>query len=97
MCSWIRSGYTSLPEYTIHPSKVSVSFIPSSSSSDPTSLRLLTNGEPEPKIDEMRASAILAEVDLTVEVDLGDGKEEVRVWTCDFSHVSIQRYDGSFS
>lgn len=31
---------------------------------------------------------ILAEEDLEVEVDLGDGHEEAKVWTCDFSHVS---------
>lgn len=67
---------------------MSVSFIPSSASSVPTALRLLTNGEPDGKLDEARASAILAEEDLTVEIDLGDGEEEARVWTCDFSYVS---------
>jgi glutamate N-acetyltransferase/amino-acid N-acetyltransferase len=51
-------------------------------------LRLLTNGEPEEGIDEVRASEILKEEDLEIEVDLGGGEEEARVWTCDFSHVS---------
>jgi N-acetylglutamate synthase/N-acetylornithine aminotransferase len=48
----------------------------------------LTNGEPEEGIDEARASEILKEEDLEIEVDLGGGGAEARVWTCDFSHVS---------
>lgn len=68
---------------------MTVSFVPSSTASNDTPLRLLTNGEPEPNIDEARASEILAEEDLEVVVDLGqEGGEEARVWTCDFSHVS---------
>jgi len=49
----------------------------------------LTNGEPEAYIDEERAAVILKEEDLEVEIDLGSGEEEARVWTCDFSHVSL--------
>lgn len=82
------SGYTAVPPSTISPTSVSVSFIPSPTASDPTPLRLLTNGEPEAFIDEERASVILAEEDLEVEIDLGGGNEEAKVWTCDFSHVS---------
>ena len=49
----------------------------------------MTNGEPEPKIDEARASEILAQEDLEVLVDLGvEGGEKANYWTCDFSHVS---------
>ena len=82
-------GYTDLPEGTISPTSVTVSFVPSAGVADSTPLRLLTNGEPEPNIDEARASEILAEEDLEVVVDLGvKGGEEARVWTCDFSHVS---------
>ena len=86
-----NSGYTPLPASTISPTSVSVSFIPSPSCSDPAPLRLLTNGEPEPNIDEVRAAEILKEEDLEVEIDLGagEGGEEARVWTCDFSHVSL--------
>lgn len=85
----ISRGYTILPESVkINPTKVSVSFVPPASASNPAGLRLLTNGEPEPDIDEARASEILKEEDLEVVVDLGDGAEEARVWTCDFSHVS---------
>lgn len=84
------SGYTPLPPSTISPTSVSVSFIPSSSTPNSTPLRLLTNGEPEENIDEVRAAEILKEEDLEVEIDLGAGEEEARVWTCDFSHVSPQ-------
>ena len=49
----------------------------------------MTNGEPEAYIDEERAAVILKEEDLEVEIDLGSGEEEARVWTCDFSHVSL--------
>jgi len=49
----------------------------------------LTNGEPKAYIDEERAAVILKEEDLEVEIDLGSGEEEARVWTCDFSHVSL--------
>lgn len=83
------SGYTDVPEGTISPTSVSVSFIPPSKSSNPTPLRLLTNGEPEPSIDESRASELLAEEDLDILVDLGvEGGEAAKYWTCDFSHVS---------
>jgi len=82
------SGYTSLPASTISPTSVSVSFIPPPSAADTTPLKLLTNGEPESFIDEDRAAVILKEEDLEVEIDLGNGQEEARVWTCDFSHVS---------
>jgi len=85
----ISSGYTVLPpDVAINPTSVSVAFHPASTASNSAPLRLLTNGEPEPNIDEERASEILSEEDLTVVVDLGDGKAEARVWTCDFSHVS---------
>lgn len=84
----VLSGYTPLPASTISPTSVSVSFVPSPTCADSTPLRLLTNGEPESFIDEERAAVILREEDLEVEIDLGAGSEEARVWTCDFSHVS---------
>ena len=85
------SGYTSLPPSTISPTSVSVSFIPPSTATNTTPLKLLTNGEPEANIDEERAAEILKEEDLEVEIDLGNGAEEAEVWTCDFSHVSLQQ------
>ena len=66
-----------------------MSFIASPQAADQSPLRLLTRGEPEANIDEARASEILAEEDLSVEVDLGQGNEEATVWTCDFSHVRV--------
>ncbi|OCF37219.1 arginine biosynthesis ArgJ, mitochondrial [Kwoniella heveanensis BCC8398] len=81
-------GYTPSAE-SINPRSVSVSFIPPTTSSNTTPLRLLTNGEPEAEIDEARASEILAEEDLNVEIDLGQGDAEARVWTCDFSHEYV--------
>lgn len=83
------SGYTSLPPSTISPTSVSVSFIPTSTATNTTPLKLLTNGEPEANIDEERAAEILKEEDLEVEINLGNGTEEAEVWTCDFSHVSL--------
>lgn len=84
------SGYTDAPAGTISPTSVSVSFLPSATSSNPEPLHLLKNGEPEPDIDEGRASEILKEEDLQVLVDLGhDGGASAKYWTCDFSHVSF--------
>lgn len=83
-------GYTDLPLDTISPQDVCVSFVPPSTASNTTPLRLLTNGEPEENIDEARASEILAEQDLEVLIDLGhkEGGIGAKYWTCDFSHVS---------
>ena len=90
MAPLTRSGYTVLPDSAaINPTSVSVSFHPPSTSANPAPIRLLTNGEPEANIDEERASEILKEEDLEVVVDLGAGSDESRVWTCDFSHVSL--------
>jgi len=79
-------------DVAINPTSVSVAFHPPSTASNPAPIRLLTNGEPEADIDEARASEILAEEDLMVVVDLGNGSAEARVWTCDFSHVSVSRW-----
>ncbi|KAJ9118290.1 hypothetical protein QFC22_004201 [Naganishia vaughanmartiniae] len=84
-------GYTNLPAGTIDPSTVSVSFNPPASASNATPLKLLTNGEPEPEIDETRASELLKEEDLEIVIDLGvkEGGEEATYWTCDFSHEYV--------
>ena len=81
-----RSGYSPEAESLIDPTTVSVTFHPPSSSSDSTPFRVLTNGEPEPNIDEVRAKQVLSEEDIEIVVDLGRGEEEAKVWTCDFSH-----------
>lgn len=63
---------------------MSVSFVPTDGS---TPLPLLVNGEPE-KVDEARASEIIAAEDLEIRVELGLGSEAAKYWTCDFSYVS---------
>lgn len=86
----VFSGYTNLPAGTISPTSVSVSFLPPKGSANPAPLHLLTNGEPEPNIDEARASELLAEDDLEILIDLGvkDG-QGAKYWTCDFSHEYV--------
>jgi len=73
---------------TVIPEQVSVSFIPQDGTEP---LKLLVNGEPE-LVDETRAAQILAEEDLEILVDLGEGEQrghEASYWTCDFSHEYV--------
>ncbi|RXK35756.1 glutamate N-acetyltransferase/amino-acid acetyltransferase [Tremella mesenterica] len=79
-------GYSSVPPNTLQPSNISVSFLPPSTLSVQP-LRVVSFGEPE-KVDEALASVLLAEEDIHIEIDLGSGKEEATLWTCDLSHVS---------
>ncbi|KAF9220005.1 arginine biosynthesis bifunctional protein ARG7 [Gyrodon lividus] len=76
----------------LDPTLVSVSFVPSTTSSNPTPLVVLENGEPV-GVDEERASEILGEEEFEIRVDLGGqgvgGREGARYWTCDFSYVSF--------
>jgi glutamate N-acetyltransferase/amino-acid N-acetyltransferase len=65
-------GYSNPPGFSIDPTRVSVSFIPTDGSA---ALPLLVKGEPE-KVDEARASEILAMEDLEILVDLGLGDEQ---------------------
>ncbi|KAF8550990.1 arginine biosynthesis protein ArgJ [Imleria badia] len=90
----ILSSTGSTPLSTpLDPNLVSVAFIPSPASSNPTPLVVLKNGEPV-GVDEERASEILGEEDFEIRVDLGGqgvgGKEEARYWTCDFSYEYVQ-------
>ena len=75
-------GYSQgVAEGTVVPERTSVS---------------LVNGEPE-AVDEKRASAILQNEDLEIEVDLGGGEqgaagcggEDAVYWFCDFSHEYV--------
>jgi glutamate N-acetyltransferase/amino-acid N-acetyltransferase len=66
------------------PHLVSVTFVPSDGSSV---LPVLVGGEPE-RVDEERASQILAAEEFGVNVDLGLGNESATFWTCDFSYAS---------
>lgn len=87
-------GYTQgVAEGTVVPERTSVSFRPVDGSA---TLQLLVNGEPE-TVDEERASAILQNEDLEIEVDLGGGEkgaagcggEDAVYWFCDFSHEYV--------
>ena len=53
-------------------------------------LQLVKDGQPH-HIDEEIAAKILAHTDVDLTIDLGEGKVEATVWTCDLSHdyVSI--------
>lgn len=85
-------GYTpslSSPDSVI-PARTNVRFIPAENSASKAEgvLKLLTNGEPE-AVDEERASRLLQDEDLEIEVDLGTGEEEASYWFCDFSHEYV--------
>jgi glutamate N-acetyltransferase/amino-acid N-acetyltransferase len=67
------------------PKKVSVSFVPVDGTER---LKLMVEGEPE-QVDEDRASEILKNEDLLVEVDLGLGDKETKFWTCDLTHEYV--------
>ncbi|OQE19561.1 hypothetical protein PENSTE_c015G00633 [Penicillium steckii] len=87
-------GYTQgVRDGTVVPEKTSVSFRPVDGS---PILKLLVNGEPE-TVDEERASAILQNEDLEIEINLGGGEkgeagcggEDAVYWFCDFSHEYV--------
>ncbi|KAJ5461626.1 Arginine biosynthesis bifunctional protein ArgJ [Penicillium daleae] len=87
-------GYTQgVRDGVVVPERTSVSFRPVDGS---PILKLLVNGEPE-AVDEERASVILQNEDLEIEVDLGGGEkgaagcggEDAVYWFCDFSHEYV--------
>ena len=87
-------GYTQgVRDGVVVPERTSVSFRRADGS---PILKLLVNGEPE-AVDEKRASVILQDEDLEIEVDLGGGEkgaagcggEDAVYWFCDFSHEYV--------
>jgi glutamate N-acetyltransferase/amino-acid N-acetyltransferase len=56
-------------------------------------LELFRDGGPY-DVNEERASALLAQPDVAITIDLGQGAEAVTIWTCDLSHdyVSINAH-----
>lgn len=70
----------------LDPKRVNVSFVPTDGTAP---LPLLVNGEPE-KVDEARASEIIAQEDLEIRVDLGLGTGSAKYWTCDFSYEYVK-------
>lgn len=84
-------GYTpNISPGAVVPERTSVSFVPTptSASKDEGVLKLLVNGEPE-AVDEARASRLLQDEDLHIEVNLGTGTEDATYWFCDFSHEYV--------
>jgi glutamate N-acetyltransferase/amino-acid N-acetyltransferase len=51
-------------------------------------LHVLVKGEPE-IVDEARASEVIGQSKITIEIDLGIGEESATYWTCDLSHVGL--------
>ena len=49
---------------------------------------MLAKGEPE-IVDEARASEVIGQSEITIEIDLGIGEESATYWTCDLSHVGL--------
>lgn len=80
-------GYSKVgSSQSINTEKTNVSFIPTDGSGK---LRLLVDGEPE-VVDEARASEILKQEELEIEIDLGTGGgQEASFWTCDLSHEYV--------
>lgn len=71
----------------VNPAKTNVSFIPTDGSAE---LKLLVNGEPQ-DVDEVRASEILKNEELEVNIDLGTGGgHSCEFWTCDLSHDYVK-------
>lgn len=97
------AGYAPIPPFTalgtapktgeapwaIDPTKVTVTFLPPAGV-EAESLRVLTNGVPQP-VNEDQAAALLAHEDIVIRVDLQDGPAQADFWTCDLSkeYVSI--------
>ena len=77
-------GYSAVP--SLNPTSVNLRF---TAINDPSlSLHLYKDGEPF-QIDEEIASKILEHEDVEIHVDLGAGKEQVVMYTCDLSHEYI--------
>src|SRR5262249_30393584 len=72
----------------VDPTKVDLFIKPSAeqAAQDPSlkPLHLVKAGQPF-DTDEARATALFKQRDITLHVDLGLGKEEATVWTCDLS------------
>ncbi|KAI9719015.1 MAG: hypothetical protein M1828_006391 [Chrysothrix sp. TS-e1954] len=80
-------GYTQgIPEHVVKPEETSVSFV----RGEGEELSLLVDGEPQ-VIDETRAAKWLEDEDLEILVKLRREPkgEEVKFWTCDFSHEYV--------
>ncbi|MGQ0586649.1 MAG: bifunctional glutamate N-acetyltransferase/amino-acid acetyltransferase ArgJ [Gammaproteobacteria bacterium] len=53
-------------------------------------VKVLQRGEPHPGYREEQGAAVLAKPEFTIAVDLGRGKAQARIWTCDFSYDYVK-------
>jgi glutamate N-acetyltransferase/amino-acid N-acetyltransferase len=53
-------------------------------------VRVAADGERDPDYDEAAASAVMKAQDITLRVDLGLGRGEARVWTCDLTKAYVE-------
>lgn len=51
---------------------------------------VLRRGEPHADYREERGAAVLARPEYTIAIDLGRGRAQARIWTCDFSHDYVK-------
>jgi glutamate N-acetyltransferase / amino-acid N-acetyltransferase len=51
---------------------------------------VLHRGEPHPEYREAQGAAVLARPEYTIAIDLGRGKAQARIWTCDFSYDYVK-------
>ncbi|WPK25468.1 hypothetical protein PUMCH_002785 [Australozyma saopauloensis] len=80
-------GYSNVSNDSVNVQKTNVTFNPVDGSEP---LQLLVDGEPQ-AVDEERASEILKNEDLAVEIDLGTGGgQEALFWTCDLSYDYVK-------
>jgi hypothetical protein len=78
-------GYSDAADFTIDPSKVSVTF----ADADGRRLELLVDGEPVPEIDEVLAKEMLDKEEVFIQVKMGQGEHAASYYTCDLSKVRI--------
>lgn len=53
-------------------------------------LPVLERGEPSARYDEQQAASVMAEEDVTIQIDLGMGGESARIWTTDLSYDYVK-------
>jgi glutamate N-acetyltransferase/amino-acid N-acetyltransferase len=51
---------------------------------------VLRRGEPHPDYREAQGAAVLAKPEYTIAIDLGRGRAQARIWTCDFSYDYVK-------
>lgn len=53
-------------------------------------LRLITKGEPDPAYTEAQGAEVMAQSEITINVDLERGDFSETIWTCDFSYDYVR-------